>query len=133
MYFEGELNFSIITSKDSFEEDLNKKMGFMPTRVIKKGEWLLINEAPYCIWLYDTSFTNETLAPVLTSFVQRLTQSKASIEDIAKRYEKVIVNMYLRTDYDQFGFSLPNKELQALSQLGLDFDFHFIALGDEEE
>jgi len=130
MYFEGTIAFSIADVVD-FEENINEKIGFMPTKITKKGELIAIKQkAPFNIWRYELGFNDLNFTSTLSAFNNQLAIFRNNITDISCEYERVEINLYVRTLFGQFGFSIPNEELVKLSSFGIGVNFHFLSFGD---
>ena len=132
MNFEGSITFSIVDVAD-FDENINEKIGFEPTKITKKGELITTKQkAQFNIWRYEVKFNDLTFTAALSDFNNQLAIFRKNITDISCEYERVEINLYVHTLFGQFGFSIPNEELVKLSSLGIDVDFHFLSFGDVE-
>ena len=130
MYFNGKICFSILDSAN-FDETITDRIGFQPTKIIKKGKQLVGQQmAPYSIWMYDVEFDDDNFNEVLSKLTHFLQQYKISIVDMALQYTRVEINFYINTRYGQFGFSLPSVELAKISELGIDINFHLLSYGE---
>ena len=130
MYFDGEIRISISDSND-IDENVNKKIGLEPTVIIKKGEHCTSNQkATHNIWSYELKFCDTNFSLNLESFTLHLSKFSDNIKNLVIDYESVEINIYIRTLYGQFGFSILNKELNKLSLIGLDVGFHILSYGE---
>ena len=129
MYFDGEYCFSLSDSNE-IDENIDAIIGFEPTQVIKKGESITSKRvAPYNIWMYLLEFDSTNFDYVTEIFAQRLSRFKDNIKSIIPRYERVEIDIYVRSEYGQFGFTICNNELAELSTMGLNINFHILSFG----
>jgi len=133
MYFSGKIVFEILNT-GNIESDIIEQLGFEPTKVIVKGNTVGYSNrvAPYNIWAYEKKFEDSNFSEVLISFYNNLLLNINNIVYVSRQYERTEINIYINTNYAQFGFSLPNNIINVMSKLGLEVNFHFLSSGEVE-
>ncbi|MDQ7095869.1 DUF4279 domain-containing protein [Desulfosporosinus sp. PR] len=132
MDLSGSFAFSISDLKLDFCE-LESEILIEPTKIIRRGQMVgkFKNiEAPYDVWLYEISITdNNDIFSQLSLMLDNLLPYKKYIYEASKQYEKVIISCYLRSDFGQIGFQLNNDIIFKLASFGLSIDFHILSFG----
>jgi len=125
----GELCFSI-RSEDDFEENIEEFLGLMPEKVVKKGEQLSLSMvAPKNAWIYQVKFSNyDDFASKSVIFFSQLICRQQEIDCLKIKYD-VYIDIFVRCDLGQLGYTFPTEAVKMASQMGLDIEFHILSFG----
>lgn len=132
MDFNGEIIFSISDSKNI---SLDLGFNFSPTRVVKEGEIIALGrKASKNRWLYEKKFKGEK---EYIENMDRLTELLMDkIDDIWQaidQYEDVSIDVYLRSELAQIGFSMPAYILKRIATIGCSINFDILSFGMVEQ
>ena len=130
------VNFCIFNFTESVEE-ITGIMGCPPSKAwLKGGKY---NErhpnlkATHSRWVLNSGLElNSSFEEHLESLLNALENVKENLKTILKNYESgiVVAAYYYETNP---GFSMPNKLLKRMAQLGVGINFDLYYLGDKEE
>ena len=128
MYYNGDVLFAVSDVEDiivNFENEI------LPTKVVKKGDVIALGKrAPKNRWMYQKTFDNEKEYILkLTEFVERLYEKKEYVKQLKERYHDVSISIYIRSDYGQLGYSLPNSIIKKMGEIGCDVYFDILSFG----
>ena len=128
MNFYGEIVFEIADDKQ-VEVDFGGKI--LPTKVVAKGDVVTLGrKAPKNRWLYKVKYDQEgKYLETLDMFVTRLCNQNEYINRLTKIYEEVSVNIYIRSDFAEIGFSIPSSILKKMSLLDCTVNFEILSYG----
>ena len=126
--FDGKISLSI-NSVNEFDEDVDEIMHFKVTEAIQKGRNIIsVLEPEQSSWLYWIKFNDGDFACQCLNFYKLLLERQQSIEELKTRYE-VCIEVYISSDYGQFGETIPSELLKMAAQLDIDVDFHIFSFG----
>ena len=128
MKFNGEIIFSI--------SDINPIVvdfgtDIMPTRIINKGDVIgLGTKAPKYIWIYQIKYDGEKeYLEILEKMLNQLCEKSKYINELTKIYEEVRLDIYIRSDFAQIGYSLPSHIIQKMAVLECPIGFDILSFG----
>lgn len=124
----GEIVFAITDDK---KIEVNFESEIEPNKIIKKGDVMALRrEAPKHRWIYKIKYDSETAYyESLDKMVNQLCKNKEYVNQLVKTYEDVSITIYIRSDFGQIGYSLPNHVLKKLSLLDCALYFDIISFG----
>ena len=130
MDFHGEIVFSIKNNKE-FQTDFTKLIGLNPTKVINRGHKVTsFLTAEYYLWLYRIDFQDHcSFNKNLLFLCQMLRGKNKAVESALNNYISTTINIYIRSEYAQIGFSIPKEVTNYINELGLDIDIHILSFG----
>ena len=136
MSVNGEIVFSISDFNLEFQEIKNNIL-INNYAIIRKGQSIGIlkdKKAPYDIWSCEIELSElDSINDKLLELLKALLPYSIFINKISHRYQQVCVDIYLRSEYGQIGFSL-NKEIYSfLDRLGVQINFHILSFGKVED
>lgn len=128
MYYNGDVLFAVSDVEDIIVNFGNE---ILPTKVVKKGDVIALGKrAPKNRWMYQKTFDNEKEYILkLTEFVERLYEKKEYVKQLKERYDDVSISIYIRSDYGQLGYSLPNSIINKMGEIGCDVHFDILSFG----
>lgn len=128
MYYNGDVLFAVSDVEDIIVNFGNE---ILPTKVVKKGDVIALGKrAPKNRWMYQKTFDNEKEYILkLTEFVERLYEKKEYVKQLKERYDDVSISIYVRSDYGQLGYSLPNSIIKKMGEIGCDVHFDILSFG----
>ncbi len=134
MRFNGEIVFGIADAnpiKVDFGGDI------LPTKTIDKGSIVALGrKAPKYRWTYILKYNNEKeYLECLEKMISQLCEKSDCVNQLTKIYDEVYINIYIRSDFAEIGFSLPNNILKKMSLLECTVNFVILSFGmatDEE-
>lgn len=134
MVINGEIVFEIADVK-YIEVDFGTEI--IPTKIVNKGDIVALGrKAPKYKWIYEIKYDGEKeYFNSLDKMVNQLCERKEYINQLTSRYEEVSINVYIRSDFAEIGYSLPNSILKKLSLLECTLNFEILSFGmalDEE-
>lgn len=134
MIFNGEIAFEIADDKN-IEVDFGSEV--KPTKIVNKGDVIALGrEAPKHRWMYEIKYDGETAYyESLDKMINQLYEKKEYVNQLLKIYEDVSINIYIRSDFAEIGYSVPNLFLKKLSLLNCTLNFEILSFGmaiDEE-
>lgn len=131
MEFNGEIVFGIADAnpiKVDFGEDI------LPTKIIDKRSIVALGrKAPKYIWTYLLKYNNEK--ECLEKMISQLCEKSNYVNQLTKIYDEVYININIRSDFAEIGFSLPNNIFKKISLLECTVNFAILSFGmvsDEE-
>jgi hypothetical protein len=75
---------------------------------------------------------SDDLVVQLKRLISDLNSKLNTIHAIASICEDISINIYIRSEYGQIGYSIPQSVLYPLAELGLDINFHILSFGGAE-
>lgn len=128
MEFTGEIVFAIADIKNI---EVQFGIDIQPTKVIKKGQIIALGKkAPKNRWLYEIKYDGEKeYNQNLERMVSQLCERSEYINQLTQLYEEISINIYIRSDFAEIGYSLPNHILQKLSKLNCELNFYILSFG----
>ncbi|WP_310829388.1 DUF4279 domain-containing protein [Paenibacillus pedocola] len=131
----GSFSFSIYDDSLDFGE-ISTLLHTPPSSVIKKGEKLKRGStvAPYDSWHLQEKFQGDGVdEAALVLLLQKLTPFQKEIAYLQQKYQNVILNTYLQSNFGQVGFNLSAETIRQLSLTGLEMGIHILSYGGVEE
>ncbi len=128
MKFNGEIVFSISDIKP-MAVDFGTDM--IPTKFINKDDILTfgIKSSKYR-WIYEMKYNDEKeFLKVLERMLNQLNEKKSYINDLIELYEEVKVDIYIRSDFAQIGYSLPSYIIKKMALLECPISFDILSFG----
>lgn len=111
-------------------------IGLLPTKIIRRGDLrgVLKNiPAPYDVWMYEINMGKSTEPlDALNELIDAILPFSEEIKSISEREEDVVISCYIRSEVEQFGFSLNPKLVEKVAKIGVRLDFHFLSFGESE-
>ena len=128
MDFYGEVVF-IISDLKKIEVDFGSD--FLPTKTVNKGDVIILGrKAPYNRWLYEVKFEDaEKYLDALEQLTNQLYGKRDYLNELIKRYETVSIDIYIRSDFAEIGYSLPNDIIKKLALLDCPVNFEIFSFG----
>lgn len=128
MSFNGEIIFDI-ADDEHIEVDFGAKI--LPTKVVKKDDVIALGrKAPKNRWMYEVKYDNEDeYLENLDKFIGQLYEKSEYINRLKKMYEEVSINIYIRSDFSEIGFSLPGNILKKMSLINCTINFEIFSYG----
>lgn len=128
MNFNGEIVFSI--------SDINPIVvdfgtNIMPTKIINKGDVIGLGiKAPKYRWIYKIKYDGEKeYLEILEKMLNQLCEKSKYINELTKIYEEVRLDIYIRSDFAQIGYSLPSHIIQKMAVLECPIGFDILSFG----
>lgn len=128
MGFNGEIVFDIADIKYI---DVNFGTDVLPTKTIKKGDVVALGrKASKYRWMYEIKYDDEKeYYKSLEKMISQLCERREYINQLTKIYEEVSINIYIRSDFAEMGFSLPSIILEKISLLNCTLNFEIFSYG----
>ena len=128
MDFHGEIVFSISDSND-IEVDFGED--FIPSKIIKKGKVIALGrKTSQNRWLHIVRFNSEReYVEQIENLIDRLCERKNYINQLICKYEVVCVDIFIRSDFAEIGFSLPNHIIKKMALLDCKINFEILSFG----
>lgn len=128
MEFNGEIVFDIADVKH-IEVDFGTDI--LPTKTISKGDVVALGrKAPKYRWMYEIKYDGEKeYLENLEKIISQLCERREYVNQLVKIYEEVSINIYIRSDFAEIGFFLPNNILKKMSLLNCTFNFEIFSFG----
>lgn len=128
MGYNGEIVFAIADLKGI---EVNFESNFLPTKIIDKGDIIALGRtALQNQWLHIVKFNGENeYLQKLEKFAGQLNEKTEYVNQLSTKYEKVSINIYIRSEFAELGFSLPSHVLKKLSKLECDVNFEIFSFG----
>ena len=132
MDISGSFVFSISDKNLDFK-DIKDNLPIEPTKLIKRGQKIGKAKkivAPYDIWSCEVDIVDsDNIFNDLLPLLKKLLPYSMYIAEAKIRYESVIINCFIRSDYAQLGLHLGNEIIKKLCEVGLSIDFHILSFG----
>jgi len=130
------ISFSLRISDENLNfEMLENKLGISHTKVIKKGQLVLVDKkSSQDVWIYKKKAKSVgNLSESLISFLNEILPHSEYLKEIKETYDEVNLSCFLRSDFGQMGFELTADTIKLLEKLNLSIDFHILSFGLVEE
>jgi len=126
--FNGEIVFEIADDKH-IEVDLGTET--KPTKIVNKGDVVALGrKAPKYRWIYEIKYNGEKeYFENLDKMLNQLCEKKEYINQLTKTYEEVSINIYIRSDFAEIGYSVPSYTLKKISLLDCTLNFEILSFG----
>lgn len=136
MIIKGEFVFTVSDVSVDFNS-IEKILTVEPIKIIKRGQLIgkLKNiEAPLDIYSIERKFfAKEDIFKQLLILLDDLLPYHEFIKELAKRYNSVAINCYIRSEYGQIGFEMSNEIIVKLGIIGIAINFNILSFGGVEE
>lgn len=128
MKFNGEIVFDIADMKH-IEVDFGTDI--LPTRVINKDDIVALGrKAPKFRWMYEIKFSGEKEYLVsLEKMINLLCKKREYVNYLTRIYDEVSINVYIRSDFAEIGYSIPSHIIKELSLLECTLNFEILSFG----
>lgn len=128
MRFNGEIIFGI-ADDNPIEVDFGGDI--FPTKTIVKDSIIALGKkAPKYRWGYIIKYNNEEeYLKSLEKMIDQLYEKSDYINKLAKIYDEVYINIYIRSDFAEIGFTLPGSVLKKISLLECTVNFEILSFG----
>ncbi len=126
--FHGEIVFDIADIKP-LEIDFGSEI--IPSKIVNKGEVVALGrKAPKNRWIYKIAYNGEKeYLESLDKMISRLCNKSEYVNELCRKYEEVSVNINIRSEFAEIGYSIPNHILQKMSLLDCTLDFRILSFG----
>ncbi len=126
--FNGEISFEIA---DAEYIEVNLGTEIKPSKIVNKGGVVALGrKAPKYKWIYEIKYDSEKgYFNSLDKMVNQLCERKEYINQLTSRYEEVSINIYIRSEFAEIGYSIPNHILKKLSLLDCSVNFSILSFG----
>ncbi|MBQ7972913.1 MAG: DUF4279 domain-containing protein [Lachnospiraceae bacterium] len=126
--FNGEISFEIA---DIEYIDVNLGTEIKPSKIVNKGNVVALGrKAPKYKWIYEIKYDDEAeYFNSLEKVVNQLYEKKEYINQLTSRYEEVSINIYIRSEFAEIGYSIPSHILKKLSLLDCSVNFSILSFG----
>lgn len=126
--FNGEIMFEIADVKHI---EINLGTEIKPTKIVNKGDIVALGrKAPKHRWIYEIKYEDENeYFESLDKMLNQLCEKREYINQLTKTYEEVSINIYIRSDFAEIGYSVPNRILKKLSLLDCALNFEILSFG----
>lgn len=128
MDFNGEIVFAVA---DFNYIDVDFGVDFLPTKIIKKGDQIALGrEASQYRWLYAIKFDNQTeYIEKLETITNQLYERRDYVTQLINKYKEVSIDVFIRSDFAEIGYSLPSNILKKVALLGCAVNFEIFSFG----
>ena len=128
MDFCGEIVFAVSDSKNL---NIDFETGFLPTKIITKGERLALGKkAPANRWIHVIKFYNQhEYLEQFEKLADQLLRNGKYVNELINTYERVSINIYIRSDYAELGYSLPVGIIKKLALLECPVNYSILSFG----
>ncbi len=128
MEFCGEIVFAVSDSK-KLEIDFGEEL--LPTRIIIKGEKVALERyAPANRWTHVVKFESpDEYIKNMDSLINKMMKKKGYIKELISIYEEVSINVYIRSDYAEIGYSLPVNIIKKIAELECPINYSILSFG----
>jgi len=128
MDFRGEIVFTV-ADENVINIDLGPQI--LPTKIVKKGDIIAIGrKSDKNRWFHAIKFDSEKqYKQLLEKMLSTLTEKRDNIKEIKKEYELVSIDVYIRSDYAQIGYSISNSIIKKLALLECAINFEILSFG----
>ena len=128
MEFNGEVVFDIA---DEGQIEVDFGTNILPTKVVNKGDTIALGrKAPKYRWMYEIKYSCEReYLNSLEKMLNQLCERREYVNHLTKIYEEVCINVYIRSDFAEIGYSLSNHILKKISVLECVLNFHVLSFG----
>ena len=126
--FNGEISFEIA---DIEYIDVNLGTEIKPSKIVNKGNVVALGrKATKYKWIYEIKYDDEAeYFNSLEKMVNQLYEKKEYINQLTSRYEEVSINIYIRSEFAEIGYSIPSHILKKLSLLDCSVNFSILSFG----
>lgn len=128
MDFNGEIVFAV---SDKAYLNINFGPEFLPTKIINKGEIIALGRrAPQNRWMHIVEYDGqEKYLEKLELLVNQLYEKKEYVIQLINKYEAVSIDIYIRSEFAEIGYSLPSCILKKIAILECDVNFNILSFG----
>ena len=128
MKFNGEIVFSI---SDINHIAVDFGTDILPTKIINKGDVIALGiKAPKHRWIYKIKYEDEKeYLKILEKILNQLCEKSKYINELTKIYEEVRIDIYIRSEFAQIGYSLPSHIIQKMALLECPIGFDILSFG----
>lgn len=128
MDFTGEIVFAV---SDIKRIDIDFGLDFLPTKIIKKGDEIVLGrKSSQYRWLHTVRFNNEKeYLENFNKLINQLYEKLDYVNQVINKYEKVCIDIYIRSDYAEIGYSLPNYLLKKLALIECTVNYNILSFG----
>lgn len=126
--FNGEIVFCIADT-DEISVDFGPEME--PTKIVKKEKLVILGrKAPKNIWMYKIAYNGEKeYLEGLEKLVTKLDGKEKYINELIQIYDEVLITIYIRSEFGQIGYAIPNRILKKLSLIDCSLEFCVLSYG----
>lgn len=126
--FNGEIIFDIADIRN-IEIDFESEI--MPTKIVNRGDVVALGrKAPKNRWIYKIEYSDETeYLEGLCQMARKLSKKAEYVKKLTRIYEEVSINIYVRSEYAEIGYSIPSDILKELSLLDCPIIFKILSFG----
>lgn len=116
---------------DSSYVDVDFGKDILPTKIINKGDIIVLGrKASKYKWMHEEVFSGEKeYLEKLNDLFDKLCERAEYINQLVKRYEDVNVTIYIRSEFAQIGYFLPNYIIRKMVHLNCDIHFDILSSG----
>ncbi len=128
--YKGDFVFRIYDANLDFD-DIENNLPVTPTKIIRKGEKLRgKHAAPVDVWLYKKCISNwDDKFKTLENMLDELILYSEFIIKAKQKYNSVTLTFYIRTDFAQMGFHIPEEIIGKLNRLNLGLGLDVLSFG----
>lgn len=128
MDFVGEVVFLIADSKSI---DTNINLGFLPSKIIKKGDLVALGKkASKNRLLYVLKFSGKNdFLQKLENLLSLLSKKKDYVKQLMSEYEEISIDIYIRSDFAEISFNLPLNIIQKIALIECPVNFEILSFG----
>ncbi len=108
---------------------LNTFIGLEPSRTVKKGQKIIGERVSLKDrWMYRIEFLEDDFSEKVFQFIEAIYGQKDIISQVRKT-ATVEINFYINSEEGQFGYTLSAEQLNMISSLGININFHILSFG----
>jgi len=124
----GEIAFVI---SDSQALDISFHSGILPTKIVNKGDGIALGrKALQNRWLSIIKFNGqEEYLEKLEVMVNQLYDERDYITQLKAMYETVSIDIYIRSEFAEIGYSLPHTIFKKLALIDCTMNFAILSFG----
>lgn len=128
MEFNGEIVFDIADVRP-IEVDFGTDI--LPTKTIHKGDVVALGrKAPKYRWIYEIKYDGEKeYFEHLEKIISQLCERSEYVNQLTKIYQEVSINIYIRSEFAEIGFALPNSIMKKMSLIDCSLNFEIFSFG----
>lgn len=126
--FNGEIVFDIADIKHL---KVDFRSGIIPTKIVNKDDLVALGrKAPKNRWIYKMVYSGEKeYLESLDKMISQLCKEKEYINELTRVYEEVSINIYIRSDFGEIGYCIPNYIIKKMSLLDCALNFKILSFG----
>lgn len=126
--FNGEIVF-YVADNNKLEVDFGEEI--VPSKIVNKGEAVALGrKAPKNRWVYKIAYSNGSeYVESLDKMINQLCSNAEYVNELARTYEEVNIIIYVRSEFAEIGYAIPNHILKKIAMLDCSLNFSILSFG----